>query len=240
MSSKFRVLLSRFNLFTTMQNIFRLPILLIVLLASSCQNSGSLSERQDKITANEVIVSKLINSFDATLKQAKELKNAKISISEDRLKEMFLSHLVNQGLVTLPNTPIAYSNVYLSYVTNIASANNFTSADDFINYLQNLQIQAVSVLSNKSELQDFLDKSEFMVQLIIWMENNQELFGYEKKCSGWWSCWGKCVAGIAGGAITGGLGGAAVGSVVPVLGTGWGAALGAIGGGLTGAATFCD
>lgn len=65
---------------------------------------------------------------------------------------------------------------------------------------------------------------------------------------GWWKDWGKCAAGIVGGAstgaTTGGLGGAAVGTVtVPILGSVPGAAVGAagggIGGGLTGAVAAC-
>ncbi|HDH6848759.1 TPA: hypothetical protein PJA25_001664 [Staphylococcus aureus] len=59
---------------------------------------------------------------------------------------------------------------------------------------------------------------------------------------------GKCVSGIAGGAVTGGtilgLAGAGVGTVtIPVIGTVSGGVVGAVGGavggGLTGGATFC-
>lgn len=64
-----------------------------------------------------------------------------------------------------------------------------------------------------------------------------------KKTRAWvseqWKDWGRCVSGIAGGAIGGGLAGAGVGSVVPGLGTGAGATIGAIGGGLVGAAENC-
>lgn len=56
---------------------------------------------------------------------------------------------------------------------------------------------------------------------------------------GWWNDWGKCAFGTAGGAILGGLTGAAAGSSVPALGTGAGAIIGAIGGGLAGAAASC-
>ena len=47
----------------------------------------------------------------------------------------------------------------------------------------------------------------------------------------WWTSWGKCAAGAVGGALVGGVGAAAGGSLL--------ATLGAIGGGLVGAATFC-
>lgn len=56
---------------------------------------------------------------------------------------------------------------------------------------------------------------------------------------GWWDSWGKCAAGVVGGAITGGLGGAAGASVIPGVGTAVGGSIGAIGGGLMGAAAAC-
>ncbi len=49
----------------------------------------------------------------------------------------------------------------------------------------------------------------------------------------------QCAAGIVGGAIIGGLGGAAAGSAVPFLGTVAGGIWGIVGGGLSGAAASC-
>jgi hypothetical protein len=51
--------------------------------------------------------------------------------------------------------------------------------------------------------------------------------------------WGKCALGTAGGAGTGGLGGASAGSVVPALGTAAGAVIGGVSGGAAGAAASC-
>lgn len=53
--------------------------------------------------------------------------------------------------------------------------------------------------------------------------------------SGGWNC----AAGIIGGGIVGGLGGAAAGSVVPWLGTIAGGIWGVVGGGLSGFAANC-
>jgi hypothetical protein len=51
-----------------------------------------------------------------------------------------------------------------------------------------------------------------------------------------WLLWGaKCVVGTAGGALTGGVAGAGVGSVVPGLGTAAGGIIGGAGGAATGA-----
>src|SRR5690606_13039966 len=68
------------------------------------------------------------------------------------------------------------------------------------------------------------------------------------KCTGWWTCWGKCVAGTVGGAGLGVLTGAAYGGVgctmvLPVVGTvacgTVGAIAGGVFGGLAGAAAAC-
>lgn len=50
---------------------------------------------------------------------------------------------------------------------------------------------------------------------------------------------GQCVLGTLGYAGTGALGGAAAGSVIPILGTGWGAAFGAVFGAYVGVAEYC-
>ena len=60
--------------------------------------------------------------------------------------------------------------------------------------------------------------------------------GEEDGCGGWWSCWGKCAAGIIGGAGTGAL----VGCGVATIGCGAGAIIGGIFGALVGAAASCD
>ena len=54
-----------------------------------------------------------------------------------------------------------------------------------------------------------------------------------------WNRYGKCVAGMLGGLGTGALGGAAVGSAVPVIGTIGCSILGGISGFLAGAASTC-
>ncbi|GAB4131709.1 MAG: hypothetical protein OHK0045_09520 [Raineya sp.] len=209
----------------------------------SCNTSNTLEKiKKTSLEPDRAMIQNLINAFDGTLREGVELKAAKVVIDETRLQQIFLNHLSDLGVTVESATPQNYSNQYFNYIQNIALCANFNSSEDFIAHLQNLQeISKNSTELNFSEIQNILDKSEFMIRLVEWIKNNQDLFEQSsQKCSGWWSCWGKCVAGIAGGAITGGLGGAAAGSIVPVLGTGWGAALGAVGGGLTGAATFCD
>ena len=76
----------------------------------------------------------------------------------------------------------------------------------------------------------------------------KKLTRVDEHATGWWKSWGKCAAGIVGGAgsvgLGGFLGGAAVGTVtLPVVGTVSAAVVGGVGGaifgGLAGAASAC-
>ncbi|WP_299127563.1 hypothetical protein [uncultured Winogradskyella sp.] len=120
--------------------------------------------------------------------------------------------------------------------------NNSTSAEDFNNKLSDL---------SKRDLKG-RDKQlvYIMVNIMDILEQHNSTYrsSSQVKCSGWWSCWGQCVAGTIGGAVTGaatlGIAGAAVGTVtVPVVGTvalgAVGTIAGGIGGALTGAAASC-
>jgi hypothetical protein len=218
-------------------------LLVITMFSTSCTNSANsdLSPKaSSNLVADKETVNKLINALDATIIEGKKLKTVKNTISEEYLRDMFLVQLSKEGIEATSATPQNYSKTYLSYIQSMPSSDTFTNVEDFVAHLRGMQKQCNSVLTSDLEIQDFLDKSEFMIQFTTYLKNNQSSFGvYGNKCDGWWGCWGKCAAGIVGGVLTGGLGGAAVGSVVPVLGTAWGAAIGVVGGGLTGAAASC-
>ncbi len=90
--------------------------------------------------------------------------------------------------------------------------------------------------------------SPSVVRVIVNPSSHDQSPGDKAVPYGWWKDWGKCAAGIAGGAVSGattvGLGGAAVGAVtIPIAGSVPGGAIGAvgggIGGGLTGAVAAC-
>jgi hypothetical protein len=91
----------------------------------------------------------------------------------------------------------------------------------------------------------YLDQEDAKAKMSEEDEDEEE----DEECSGWWNCWGKCVAGIVGGAGTGaltfGFAGAAVGTLtLPVVGTVSaglvGSIVGGVAGGLSGAAVSCD
>lgn len=141
----------------------------------------------------------------------------------------------------------------LSYYSSISE-----SEDDYLWRLRTLKTEVItSSLSSVSksklltritlneELVRYLDKADQAVR----DTNGEDDDDQEEECSGWWQCWGKCVAGILGGAATGaltfGFAGAAVGTItLPVVGTvsagTVGAVAGGVAGGLTGATTSCD
>jgi hypothetical protein len=152
---------------------------------------------------------------------------------------------------TLGKSELKYSNLNMYVQDN--------SKDSFASEL-NLLIQNSTSSKDFSKKLATLSKRDLkgrdkqlvyiMINVIDILEQHNATFGgaSQAKCSGWWSCWGQCVAGTIGGAVTGaatlGIAGAAVGTVtVPVVGTialgAVGTIAGGIGGALTGAAASC-
>ncbi len=126
---------------------------------------------------------------------------------------------------------------------------NSEDPSSFIKFLKN-EFDNVKANNNlQPENKDFLLKFIVTYQVSIeYLSNNLELVASTNGIVGeksslqiesWWTSWGKCAAGILGGAGLGALTGLAAGSVVPALGTTAGAIIGGVAGGLLGAATAC-
>lgn len=156
---------------------------------------------------------------------------------------------------------------FLENYTNASESNgrtaHYTDMSDFQKQATTEIVDAIDDFSSLNEFQDFLDvkfesyvnmdlaedEKNFIVLYILayqsslnFVDHNQDLFqvsSNDGRVQGWWDDWGKCAAGTIGGVLTGGLAGAGVGSVVPIIGTTAGGIVGAIGGGLTGAAASC-
>jgi len=137
--------------------------------------------------------------------------------------------------------------VVLDTRTAIRESKSFES---FKGYVSQKREEILTSDWNKQEKVNSLSYLVLLEQSLGFMKANQDLVPIAatksssplhepQKEEGWWSSWGKCVAGTTGGAIMGGLTGAGVGSTVPAIGTGTGAAVGAVGGGLSGAAASC-
>jgi hypothetical protein len=133
----------------------------------------------------------------------------------------------------------------------IANPLLFDSEFDYFEFLESKSSEILRGDFNSDEKQILLSEIDFQYQLVQMMSSLEEQYNPEQglaKKKSWWQSWGKCTAGILGGAVTGagtlGLAGAAVGTVaLPVVGTvsagAVGAIAGAIGGGLTGAVASC-
>jgi len=136
------------------------------------------------------------------------------------------------------------TNAFIDSVINDIEIERITSEspEKFISFLQTEFEQVV-----KSEVQ--FDNKELLLEYIIsykvaieFISHNLDIVGDsygQNKAPGWWDSWGKCAAGIIGGAGLGGLTGAAAASVIPGIGTVAGGVIGGISGALTGAATAC-
>ena len=129
------------------------------------------------------------------------------------------------------------------------------SSGDGVAYKEGLENLLDEVSANKI---DQVEKEPIMLFLVSYkvafdfVQNNRELSekgSVSGRTEGWWDSWGRCAAGIIGGAGTGGLTGlfvgVAVGTVVlPGVGTASAAviagAIGSISGGMVGAASSCN
>ncbi len=171
------------------------------------------------------------NSSKAIIETAREV------YSDD--KEAFDLFLIN---FNKENNNKTYSIVIEDVIQEIdINMNNCINATSFISYLESK--------FNDVESSDFYSENDknFILNYIIiykssisFLINNQDLFSPNNHLkAGWWDDWGKCAAGILGGAGGGALGGGAAGSVIPGVGTLAGGIIGGISGALTGAAAAC-
>jgi len=233
---------------------------------------------QVNLVDNSVNISKLIGSFDLIVKKSIENPN----LNDEELGELFIEESEKSGLTIVEiNTNNAFSkssienstfsDEYLAFSNEIQNANNFLTKEEYKQNLNNLNISVINSSISIEEKQILVDNIGFMVAFVDWMDTletqtaNKSSFLAKSDCDGWWSCWGKCVAGTIGGAITGAVAGCGVGAAVgaaagaaiaaipsagiaapvgagvgAVVGCAAGGVAGAIGGGLTGAAASCD
>lgn len=120
---------------------------------------------------------------------------------------------------------------------------NSNSSSEFVDFLQS-KFDEIS----ESEIQ--LEKKDLILQYITayktsieYISDNVDVIAQDGQLKSvqakWWDSWGRCAAGIVGGAGLGALTGGAAASVIPVLGTTAGLIIGGVAGGLSGAAAAC-
>lgn len=229
-------------------------IILSLTFFSCSEDDNKLEETQ--LIDNSETIAKLINSYDKTIKTV----NLSNKLSDEEIGDIFIQEVKNQGLIvakinnTLNKNSNDYdqsSNEYKEFALELIDASSFSSKEEYKNHLSNLLENVKGSNLNISEKQTLVDNILLTNAFVDWMETlntTNKSNTFSKSSGGWWSSWGKCVAGILGGAGTGaltfGLAGAAVGTVaLPIIGTVSAGAVGAIGGaiagGLTGAASSC-
>jgi len=229
------------------------------------------AEFKAQLTASYNHISETLRKSNASFKDVEKVKAIAADYygsNSDRYKSFIASYETKfaaangRSTSTSSLTPVQESKM-LEIVAQIGVS---ASADDFVAYLGNqfneVYYAPTMDVTDKDVLLTYITAYEASIEFLMVNSDviNAEMPNEDEPCDtcpqepdwgrtqGWWDSWGKCAAGILGGAIsTGGAGvlaGAAVGTVaLPVVGTVSGAVVGgiagAIGGGLTGAATFC-
>ena len=235
---------------------------LLLIIAFSCNNNNITKQNEIKIDKKGIAT--LINFIDFNVNQL-SLSGFKDYGNKDALAKSVVSNVSvfeKQYGITITNgnsnPRISSDNSYVTSMDEeIAQRLLFfsQSANDEVEYLSKIATLKNDIYSydlSTSEKEILLNKITFIEEMVNYMSSkylDSEVIQANAKKDSWWSSWGKCAAGILGGAGTGaltfGLGGAAVGTVtLPVVGTVAAGAVGAIGGaiagGLTGAAASCD
>jgi hypothetical protein len=125
------------------------------------------------------------------------------------------------------------SDAALSVVDKLSAVDalDFSTHREYLFALDNVLEECRSILTDT-------EYTALLVSLYVTSDILDQI-GINSK-SGWWNRWGRCAAGILGGAGIGALTGAGI-AAIPTLGLGVpaGAIIGGISGGLTRAATFC-
>ncbi len=223
------------------------------------QDISTVSSTQ---TYSEANYSGVILAIDAAIQ-------ASISGVEDtnELSQIFIDQLESNSFTTFINQGLpvnSYSQEFYNVANIISNTSTYESHSDYSAMLLQQQQIVSETITNEEEATQAITIINFQLELINYFNDiaiSNGGSGGQTTTNGWWSDWGKCAAGILGGAITGGaIGCGAVGSVgalvgaavtvpagsVPgavvggLAGCAVGGIAGQIGGALTGAAMFCD
>ena len=243
--------------------IYSISLLLII----SCSDSEISENRvDDRYAELEKSLTSDYNTLALGLRNKKSdfgNKQSVVAIAQEQYQESpdsYKAFIINYEKASNAYTAKTSSDAVLSVTQKekikeiTASVSLYNSSAEFKSYLDN-QFKQISASSIDNTDKDFLLTYIISYKTTVtFLEDNSDLIlpnqansRVEKKES-WWSSWGKCAAGIVGGAgsvgLGGFLGGAAVGTVtLPVVGTVSGAVVGGVGGaifgGLAGAASAC-
>ncbi len=257
----------------------KLSIVLSVFLltiAFSCNDNSNLT-KQSEIKIDDKGIATLINYIDFNVNQLASTGFKDYGNQEALAKIVATSSATFEkqyGVSIIAGTKNARSSSdQLEYATSkdsevaqklLAFSKTSANEDDYLSKLSNLKTEIYSYSISDSEMQILMNKVVFIERFVKYLDVKAESAALTKgikynanakqdanapACKDWWCSWGKCAAGILGGAglgaMAGGTYGAAGGTVVlPVVGTvavgTVGAIAGGIFGGLAGASQSCD
>jgi len=240
------------------------------LIFQSCHifEEESLIDSSMVLVNNRENINKLIQGFDNTLNA---FISSDFSLHEEELGEFFIQEVkelgvkmveIDEGMVNgkISYEAIPFSEDFIQFSEVISNPSAHPSNVDYIQELSGLLEQVKTSNIPLVEKQILVDNLMFMDSFVNWLgqvdgrykpEDQMVSFG----CEGWWACWGRCVAGTAGSALSGaalgcagvGVVGATIGAVGGIKGAAAGALIGCtaggivngIGKGLVGYAEYC-
>ena len=207
-----------------MKTIFKnsLFIILSLLIFSSCNEQEGMSRTDLNLERYELLRTTLTNDFNqvayllhennATFFDKKEVIKVaetyygKKSSPLNSFLDTFNKPSVTNGRLNDNLNDFQRKNVeeITSSLSNYSSLSEFqASLDDKFNNFMGQSINDV----DKDFILSYITAYKVSLDFVV---NNQELFVSDTAINGrgWWGDWGKCAAGVVGGAIIGGIGGA--------------------------------
>ena len=246
-------------------------IVLCLLFFQSCHNfeDNSLLDGPIGLIDNSENIDKLIQSFDNTLNT---LISSDFSLDENELNEVFIRETTTLGVEMseiedgainrrISSQDITFSEGFVQYSEIISNPAAYVSNKEYTYDLKGLVGEVKTSNLPLVEKQILVDNMMFMDSFVNWMDRVNRVYNPSDQmiafgCGGWWSCWGRCVAGVAGSSLSGavvgcagvGIVGATIGAVGGVKGAAAGAIIGCsaggilngIGKGLEGYAKYCN
>ncbi|EON76356.1 hypothetical protein ADIS_3159 [Lunatimonas lonarensis] len=204
---------------------------------------------------------KILKSLERTLY---EYLASDMTLSKEELSHKYIENLHELGARVYSlgssqptlRTNFRPSDEYVQISRALTDAASHSTHQIYIETLSKLKISTDGSRMSQMEKDLVVENINFMNSFVNWMESTNNALGTSATCNGWWSCWGKCAAGVLGSGITGGIGGCAtgalvggaVGTVAPGIGNGVGVVsgcvamgvIGGIGGALLGASSYCE
>ena len=174
-----------------------------------------------------------------------------LSLTRDQLSSIKPLVTENDNFINIDQALVRYSGNWvpgkLALINDVKNA--IKTTENYSNFIEQLRVIVSKFvrgdysITSQAEIEGlsywFASIEASAKYLSISGEEEDNLNPQIKVKCNWWCRWGKCAAGILGGAGLGALDGAAAGSILPGLGTVAGGIIGGIAGGLVGGAAAC-